>query len=185
MRSLQARHGGLVAGAWLLLILALLTRTPARADGPHIAFHGTANGYAVTLFSAPDPLVAGPAELTLLVQDLDSGTMVPGPQARGQLTLAGGAPVAFTLAPDGTASSQLLLATVLLPRPGAYALHLQIAATGKPTAEFAGVLPVAENNGRRNTVLWSVFVPSVCVALFLANQSGKAQLARARARANV
>ncbi len=167
------------------MIVALLTATPVLADGPHIAFHGTAKGYAVTLFSAPDPLVAGPAELTLLVQDADSGTMVPAVQAQGQLMLAGGAPVAFTLAPGSAGGPQLLLATVKLPQAGAYALQLQVAAAGKSATEFTGVLPVAENNGQRNTVLWAVFVPGVCVALFLANQYGKAQLARARARSGV
>ncbi len=136
----------------------------------------------MTLFSAPDPLIAGPAELTLLVQDAASGAMVPAVQAHGQLALTGTAPVAFTLAPGGTGSTGLLLATVSLTRPGSYALHLEVTAAGRTAAEFSGVLQVAENNGQRNTVLWAVFVPGVCAALFLANQYGKAQLGHDRAR---
>lgn len=172
---------------WIVKLLPLFSLTlfagqAAQADGPHIAFHGTAEGYAATLFSAPDPLIAGTAELTLLVQDAASGAMVPAAQAHGQLALPGAAPVAFTLAPGSTGSTELLLATVPLPRPGTYVLHLEVAAAGRTAAEFTGVLPVAENNGQRNTVLWAVFVPGVCAALFLANQSGKAQLGRARAR---
>ena len=164
-------------------LVALLGPTPASADGPHIAFHGTAEGYAVTLFTAPDPLVAGPAELTLLVQDADTGAMLPAARAQGELKLTGGAPVAFTLAPGSDSGPQLLLATVPLPRPGGYALQLRVAAAGRPVAEFTGVLPVDENNRQRNTVAWGVLLPAVSIALFLANQYGKAELARARLRA--
>ena len=176
-----SRRGTPVVLVLWWVLTALVAGSPARADGPHIAFHGTAGGYAVTLFSAPDPLLAGPAQLTLLVQDAASGAMLPAAQAHGQLALSGAAPVALTFTPGGSGTPQLLLATVPLPRPGAYALQLEVVAQGKTAGEFTGVLPVAENNGKRNTVLWAVFLPGMCVALFLANQYGKAQLRRARA----
>ena len=159
---------------WVLTTLLFCFAAVARADGPHIAFHGTEGAYTVTLFTAPDPLVAGPAGLTLLVQNTGSGALLGQATASGQLLLAGHAPVAFTLGPaDG---GNLPSATVRLPLAGSYALQLHVAAANEEAADFAGTVPVAENHGRRNTVLWALLLPVLCIGLFLVNQYGKARM---------
>ncbi len=161
----------------LSLMVFLLLIHIAHADGPHIAFHGTSGNITVTLFSAPDPLVAGPADLELLVQNTSDSAVTPRASARGELTLAGYAPVAFTLMPGNGGSGQLLGATVPLPAAGDYTLTLAVQAGS--SAHFSGDLPVEINNGRRNTVLWTVCVPIVLILLFLVNQYAKQKLRRA------
>ena len=165
----------------LLLVFGCLS-TPghAWADGPHIAFHGTAAAYTVTLFSAPDPLVAGPIRLTLLVQSAGTGMLMTPAKAAGRLQLSGQAPIAFAFQDSSASGVRLPVATVPLSKAGTYTLELDVSAESNPLASFSGVLPVAENHGQRNTVLWAVLLPAVAVVLFLLNQYGKAQLSRSR-----
>ena len=177
-----------VATALLGLLCACSSAT-ARADGPHIAFHGTEGAYTVTMFSAPDPLVTGPAELMLLVQNAGDNTLARVASASGQLVLQGHPSIPFTLTPGGAANRELLGATVQLPDAGTYVWTLQIAggetAAGaglgsgakaglkEARANFTGTLPVESNHGQRNTVLLSILFPGVLIALFLVNQYAK------------
>lgn len=163
------------AHARFAALLISLGALPALADGPHIAFHATQGVYTITLFSAPDPLVAGPVELTLLVQNAADGSGAAVSSAIGQLSLTDHAPLAFTLTPD--ASHQLLLrGTVSPPAPGEYRLSLRTGAV-----VFTGTLPVAANHSRRTAVIWASLLPGVIVMLFLINQHAK-QLRRGSAR---
>ena len=175
-----------MARGWAAAVLGLLAGAAAgpvaRADGPHIALHATQGAYTVTLFSAPDPLVAGPAVLTLLVQNAGDGSLANATAATGAAALPGHAPVRFQLMPGGAVNRNLLGATVQLPQAGAYALTLQVAGAGAP-AVFHGTLPVEANHGQRNTVLWAVFLPAVLILLFLGNQQARLQIRRARAKA--
>ncbi len=164
----------------LALCTALLCAGSARADGPHIAFHATEGAYTATLFSAPDPLVAGPVDLALLVQTADGSTATDLRSLCGELTLAGREPIAFTFASGAGGNSRLPGATVRLPAPGTYALTLEVFAGSGAPVRFLGALPVAPDNGKRNTVLWAVFLALAVIFLFLANQYGKQKLAKAR-----
>lgn len=154
----------------------------AWADGPHIAFHGTEGAYTVTLFSAPDPLVAGPAELNLLVQKAEDSSLVSPAEISGELTLDGHAPVPFVLAPGGAANAQLPGARVLLADAGAYALRLRVHVAGAAPVSFAGTLPVETNHGTRNTVVWALVLPGLLIVLFLVNQYAKGELHQGRKR---
>lgn len=146
---------------------------PVLADGPHIAFHATQGNMAVTVFSAPDPLVAGPVDLNLLVQRADDGGMVVA-QVSGRLVRDGTAiPFAFAASEGG----RLPEADVRVPVAGDYRLGLDVR-TAEGLQHFEGGLQVSENHGQRNTVLWAVFLPLVLVLLFLANQEAKRQLRR-------
>jgi hypothetical protein len=162
------------------LVVALGTATAALADGPHIALHATQGRYEVTLFSAPDPLVTGPVELTLLVQDANTGALLSDVTAGGALVPASGAAIPLTLTPGGSSNRQLWGETVRIAAPGNYTLHLRVTAGGGPVAEFSGGLPVDANRGKRNTVLWAVFVLLASIGLFLANQTAKQRLRVAR-----
>ena len=169
--------------ALLLLLAAVLPCwQAARADGPHLAFHGTSGAYSITLFSAPDPLVAGEGAFTLLIQRAADSAVLDRAQASGTLRLPGHPAIPLRFAPGGSANRQLPGATVRLADPGTYTLALQVEAAGYPAAHFAGALPVETNHGQRNTVLAAVFFPGVIVTLFLINQYARQQQRRARQR---
>jgi hypothetical protein len=163
---------------FLLLILA--APFSAFADGPHIALHATQGRYEITVFTAPDPLVTGPIQLTLLVQDVATGALLPGVSASGTLAPASGTVIPLTLALGGASNGQLPGETVKLINPGRYTLRLGVSAAGGPADEFSGALPVDANRGKRNTVLWAVFLAVAMIGLFLANQTAKQRLRAAR-----
>ncbi len=167
----------------VLGVVGLGGLAPAFADGPHIALHATQGRYEITVFTAPDPLVTGPVELTLLVQDPQTGALLPGVSAEGSLTPASGAAVPLTLTVGGSSNSQLTGETVKLTNPGNYTLRLRISAAAGAPQVFSGTLPVDTNRGKRNTVLWAVFLVLAMIGLFLANQTAKQRLRAARRRA--
>jgi hypothetical protein len=171
----------------LLALLGVGALGPAFADGPHIALHATQGRYEITVFTAPDPLVTGPIQLTLLVQDAETGALLPGVEAGGSLTPASGPAVPLTLALGGSSNKELMGETVKLANPGSYTLQLRISAAGRSPQVLTGTLPVDANRGKRNTVLGAVFLALAMVWLFLANQSakqtGKQRLQDARRRA--
>ncbi|RRA47993.1 hypothetical protein [Acidipila sp. EB88] len=170
--------------ALTLAFLAHHSVPRAYADGPHIAFHGTDGAYTVTLFSAPDPLVTGPADLRLLVQLSSDGSLVsdPGLAADGELVLGDRPAVVFRMSP--AAARQLPQATVRLTDAGTYALRLHLRKSDRPAAGFEGTLPVESNHGVRNTVFAAVLIPAMLIVLFLLNQSAKQKLRRRRIAAS-
>ena len=167
----------------LLSLLVLAAPFSAFADGPHIALHATQGRYEITVFTAPDPLVTGPIQLTLLVQDVATGALLPGVSASGSLTSTSGPVAPLTLVPGGSSNRELSGETVKLANPGSYTLRLRVSAAGGPVEEFSGALPVDANRGKRNSVLWAVFLAAALIGLFLANQTAKQRLQAARRRA--
>ena len=167
----------------VLLCFAFVALPSAFADGPHIALHATQGPYEITLFTAPDPLVTGPIQLTLLVQNSQTGALLPGTSAHGSLIPPSGAAVPLTLVLGGSSNAQLAGETVKLVAPGKYTMRLTVSAAGGATEVFTGELPVDTNRGKRNTVHWAVFLALGMIGLFLANQTAKQRMRAARRRA--
>ncbi len=64
----------LMIGALSMACLALTTEASVvRGDGGEIRFSGRRANRLITVFTAPTPLRAGPADISLLVQDAESG----------------------------------------------------------------------------------------------------------------
>jgi hypothetical protein len=165
----------------LLTLLALFGPGPdARADGGHIALHATSGPYTVTLFTLPEPLVAGPADLSLLVQDAATGAVLGDASAEGSLALTGGAATqtTFTLGHQAATNPLLLAGTVSFAQPGSYALTLRVTRGRAAPEIFATVLPVGANHRRRTTLIFALLLPLAMIALFLVNQASKQKARR-------
>ena len=158
-----------------MLLLAL----PVYADGPHIALHGTQGPYTATLFTAPDPLVTGKVAFALLVQEGENGAVAPVRAGRVALRLGAGAAVEAVLLRSG--NDGLLQGSATVEQPGMYAVDVQFPGVHAEAVRLTGVLPVAENHGRRSVIFWFVGGPAVIVLLFLAIQHGKQSLRVGRA----
>ena len=160
----------------LLIVLALFAiSSAARADGGHIALHATSGPYTVTLFTMPEPLVAGPVDLSLLVQDASTGAVLGDASAEGTLALTGGAAAqtTITLGHQAATNALLLAGTASLARPGSYALTLRVTRPGSAPEVFSTVLPVGANHRRRTTLVLALVVPLAIILLFLVNQESK------------
>ena len=168
---------------FLALLVLSLAACRARADGPHIAYHAETGPYSVTVFSAPDPLVAGPVELVLLVQNSADGAVVRDIAASATLRMAGQAPIPVALRPGAGGNPKLPGASVRVPAAGKWNMRLHLAPPGRASIDCDVPLPVAVNHGNRDTVLWAVFLLGATIGLFLANQQGKAKLRARKAHA--
>ena len=149
---------------FLLSCLLLLSWT-ALSDGGHIALHATSGSVTITLFTSPEPLVPGRADLSVLVQNAASNELVAGARVQGTL-IADRARTALAFAPSG----MLMAASIHLPRPGTYRLNLTVGPDGAPPAAFTTTLVVEAGHGRRTTVILAVLFPLAVIALFLVNQ---------------
>jgi predicted permease len=197
-RGWSSRTGALILGlllrlGWpaLLALLAPLFATNAHADGVHIAMRASSGAYNITLFTAPEPLRAGPADFSLLVQDSVTGEVLGDVTATGTLTpvpapFAGqrSQPGAQLEAPSSNsqvfrlthaqASNRLLLAaSPVLPAPGSYTLVLQVARPGAPGASYTILLTAAPDHRRRTTLLFALALPLAAILLFLLNQHAR------------
>ena len=161
------------AGVFSFLFLLLVCACPAYADGAHIALRAVAGPYSVTLFTAPEPLVSGPADLSLLVEDAATGAMLSEATADGVLHCAGAEPARMTLSHEAAANKLLLAAGPTMMRPGSCTLVLRIGQPGSPTVSVTAVLQVGEDHRRRTTLLFALVLPAGVIVLFLVNQQVK------------
>ncbi len=152
----------------------------AHADGGHIALRSTSGSYTITLFTAPDPLVSGPVDMSLLIQDRATGEVFADATAAAVLTCPDAQPLSFSLTRSAASNKLLLAATPILSAPGSYALVLRVERPGTAPANFTTVLSVAEDHRRRSTLLFAILLPLAAILLFLVNQHAKYQRLRRR-----
>jgi hypothetical protein len=100
----------------------------ARGDGGTVHFRGKAGEYAVTVFTAPTPLRAGPVDISVLVQD--AAGKEPVPQARVNVAVAprGRSGAAIERAATAEAATNKLLRSAVfeLPGPGWWDVEVSI-----------------------------------------------------------
>ena len=101
---------------------------PARGDGGTLRHWERQGAYEIAVFSAPNPFVAGPVDISVLVLDSTSGEPVP--DAKVSVKVAPlGRPGDGVLHPATTtaATNKLLYAAVFeLPEPGVWAVEVEI-----------------------------------------------------------
>ncbi len=132
-------------GTWpaLLLLPAVL-----HADGGAVRFAGQVGAYRVTVFTVPTPLRAGPVDVSVLVQNPDTGDLLPDASVLVRLTPAGqDGPALEQPATHAAATNKLFQAAVVdLPAAGRWHLEVVINGTRGPAAaplelDVAGPLP--------------------------------------------
>jgi hypothetical protein len=157
--------------SFLCLLLGCVC--PAYADGAHIALRAVSGPYSVTLFTAPEPLVSGPADLSVLVEDAATGAVLSEATAEGVLSCAGAGPVRMKLSHEAAANKLLLAANPTIAQTGSCTLVLHIGQPGSPTVSVSAVLRVGEDHRRRTVLLFALVLPVLVIVLFLVNQQVK------------
>ena len=151
-------------GIWpaLLLLPAVL-----HADGGTVRFAGQVGAYRVTVFIAPTPLRAGPVDISVLVQDPDTGGPLQGIRILVRLTpIDLDSPPIEQAATSAVATNKLFQAVVLdLPTAGRW--HLEVVTKGTHGTATASVeLEATEPLPRwRETILWIAW-PVVPIVLY-------------------
>lgn len=156
-----------------LLALFLLLASTARADGGHLALHRTEGPYTLTLFTAPNPLLPGRGDLSVLVEDAEGGAVLEDATVEARLSASGQAPQRIPLT-HGAASNRLLLAgSPIFKASGSYQVELRVSRPSVPAAAFHVVLVVEPDRRRRNVLLLALILPMGVVGVFLLNQHAK------------
>jgi YtkA-like len=153
--------------------LLLLFPSMLHADGGTVCFAGRVGPYRVTVFTAPTPLRAGPVDISMLVQDPDTGKPVP--DARVVVRLTPGEQEAGSIEQEATqaaATNKLLQATTLdLPTPGLW--HVTVVIEGTPgTAKTQLDLQVAEPLPRWLEMMPWIAWPIIPIFLYALLYSG-------------
>jgi hypothetical protein len=146
-----------------LLLASLLLGGVARGDGGRLRLSQASGPFVVSVFTAPEPLRAGRADVSVLVQ------------ARGSVVLDAAVELRLR-APDGTeqtlaatrrAAGNALLqsAFVELPAPGRWALAVTVR-HANTSATVRGDLDVAPATGALTAHWIPLTVPVPCILLF-------------------
>ncbi len=149
------------------MVLAAIAARPARGDGGTVRLVRTVGPFVLTVFSLPEPLRVGPADVSVLVQDRAGG----GPVLDARVTLA-------VLPPDGDAPPRLLEAThddatnkllyaarLVIDRAGTWTVRVAVR-HGADTAEAQCPLPVAARASGLSPIWPYLALPPLVIALY-------------------
>jgi hypothetical protein len=139
---LARRLSKLGAAAVAALSIVLVARG-ARADGGSVQLQQVDGAFRVTVFTAPTPLRAGPADISVLVQDVANDEPVLDAEVVLALTSTGADAALHAAATRQQASNKLLYAALVnLPSAGAWDLRVTVR-RGRAAAVVGGRMAVA------------------------------------------
>ena len=167
------------------LIVALVlacAAAAAHADGGRLQMRQAAGPYVVSLFTTPESLAVGPADLSVMVEEQGSGSVLLDADVVVTLTPedARVAPVIAHLSHAHATNRLLEDAIVQLPRAGRWHASIHIGEAGRE-ASVTTVLTVANYSARRGTVWLFAVLPVCAIALFTWVEVAKRRARRRRA----
>lgn len=151
----------------LLLVLVSLLPRPAFADGGTLRMTRSVPPFVITVFTAPEPLRVGNAELSVLVQrDSAAGPLLL--DADVELRLCSPAGVGSTaVASRSTTANRLFRSTVVaLTESGKWQLSVEVRHAGD-TATVACDIVVGARAPRLAAEWPWLALPPTCIALFV------------------
>ena len=153
----------------LALAAALLVWAAARtafADGGRLRASEDVGAFRVAIFTAPEPVFAGRADVSVLVQDRASGEAVLDADVTLELLGPGGAESVVTAGRH--ARNRLFYGAEVELSPGAW---IAIARVRRGALEAAVRAPFDVRDSRRAGVVWPYLsLPPFAVALYAANR---------------
>src|SRR5262245_19756761 len=151
----------------VLPLVMLLPSDPTAGDGGTVRLLAPAGPFIITIFSAPEPLRVGAADLSVLVQDRAQGTAVLDTRVFLTVMPPHGAASTRLEATRGHAANKLVYGATFAPdSPGEWSLHASVQ-RGDDVAEVTCPLPVAPATAGGIGALWPYLIlPPVVVALY-------------------
>jgi hypothetical protein len=150
----------------LLSSLILHPSSLARADGGVVRLRQRAGGYQIAAFTSPTPFRAGPADVSVLVQDAATGECVP--EARVTVSLKApraGRTMEFPATTEAATNRLFHAAVFELPESGWWDVEIAVEGLHGPARLRFGI--EAAGPAPRWVELWPWFTwPALVVALF-------------------
>jgi hypothetical protein len=153
----------------------------AHADGGRLQLRQAAGPFVVSLFTTPESLAVGPADLSVMVEEQGGSSVLLDPDVVVTLTPedASIAPVIAHLSHAHATNRFIQDAVVQLPRAGRWHAVIHVRETGRE-ASVATELTVANYSARRGTVWLFAVLPVCAIALFAWVQVAKQRARRRR-----
>jgi len=155
------------------LIAATLPAAAARGDGGAVVAHDTAGPFAITLFVASQPVRAGTVDVSVLLEDRDTGAAILDAQVMLHLSppeiVASETPATIALTHEQATNKLLYAASVELPAPGTWRLGLD-ARQGTRGTDLHTLLAVAPAAPALRAIWPYLLVPPLAVAVFAVHQ---------------
>jgi hypothetical protein len=153
----------------------------AHADGGRLQMRQAAGPFVVSLFTTPESLAVGPADLSVMVEEQGGSRVLLDPDVVVTLTSddARVAPVIAHLSHAHATNRLLEDAVVQLPQAGRWRAVVQVSEAGHE-ASIATDLTVANYSARRGTVWFFAVLPVCAIALFAWVQVAKQRARRRR-----
>ena len=157
-----------------LMVVALSAQaSPALADGGIVQLQRSSGPFVITVFTAPVPLRAGPADISIMIQDSDNHPVL---DARVTVILrregghGEGGEAINAEARRGQSKNRLLYTALLsLPEAGRWEIEVAVVRNSEET-RISGVMVVAPPQSFLLTYWWTLAIPPVAIGLFVINQ---------------
>jgi hypothetical protein len=153
-----------------IVMTVVLAPLAAQADGGTVCLHEAAGQFLVTVFVSPYPLRAGPADISILVQDRQTGGVVLDSSIKLAIAPVSdkGSPL-LTQARRELATNRLLQAARLDLPPGQSTLNVLVS-RGHEEAVLSTTLQVVPGTDRI-AVIWPLLLfPPLAIGLFAIHQ---------------
>jgi len=164
----------------LCLLLLLSCANIASADGGRLRLHERAGPFVVTLFSTPDPLVAGQADFSAAIERPGTGGLIENASVTYVLTPAdGGHPLVLHASHAAATSRFLQAANFMLPHAGIWQVTV-VVQQGDEVGKCYGSVRVFPVNLAKERVTWDVAVVPFAAFLFVLHQWRKRNYRKSR-----
>jgi hypothetical protein len=163
------------ADLWMIILFAGLATATARGDGGRVQMHERAGPFVVTLFSVPDNLVAGPADLSVGVEDAETGEMIDDAEISLSLSLldSGSAnPIMVTLTRGASTNGIMQAAQVTFTSAGHWHVALVVTHQGM-RGRCSTNVDVGTPHRQAYEVWFAGVTPFLVALLFIVHQSRK------------
>ena len=165
------RHPVKHLGLCLAAILCAVGPDRARGDGGTLRMVQETNGYRITIYTAPAVIRVGPIDVSVLVQDAETGNLVDNAHITVRMTSGTNPNDSIDAAATHDAATNKLLQAALLTLPNAGRWDVVVDVTGPHGEAQAGFKLDAAEPLPEWQVLWPWFSwPAVVVLLFAAQQ---------------
>ena len=148
------------AGRLCQCALLLALTLAAYADGVHLLTRQVAGPFVVSVFTTPDVLAVGPAELSVMVEQVVPAQVLMDAEVSLELTCRAhcAPPVHARLTHAGGTNQLLQVAEVSFPKPGIWDAVIAVRAQGRD-ARAVAELVVAPHSSRRGTIWLFALLP--------------------------
>jgi FixH len=142
---------------------------PALADGGVVQMQRSSGRFVITVFTAPVPLRAGPADISILIQDRNSHHPVLDAEVTMSLYQEGREAIKAEARREQATNKLLYAALVSLPEAGRWKIEVTVVRNSEET-RISGVMMVAPPLPFLLAYWWTLALPPVAIGLFVINQ---------------